>query len=50
MDIVDFFTASGVIGWLWLSWWGFQAVREHVRRLKWALCGYKKRNFVRWHR
>lgn len=42
MTLVQFFTASGVLAWLFLGWRAFQQVRGLRHRLGWALWGHRR--------
>ncbi len=50
MGIIDFFTASGVLAWMFLTWRVLRALHGLPRRIRWAVFGARRtRGPVRFH-
>ncbi len=47
MTAVQFFTASGVLAWVWLAWKLQSAIRQTWKRMLWALRGSKRPTYSR---
>lgn len=43
MTLIDFLAASGVLAWLFAVWRCYRYGADALKRLRWALFGYRKR-------
>ncbi len=47
MTLLHFFTASGVLAWMFLAWRAYHLVRGLPNRLRWALWPFKRAKVIR---